>query len=153
MGIFDLFKGSTQQAPQQAAPPIAAYLQRTNIDLDVSAAGQANLVPLVAKYVDDFRYQKSVCFPLQLHVATDGNVHAYSNGQHIGQLPRFWNDAGLILLRRAAELGRPSVTVLAEAEWERKAGPFEVAVALGHSANVEKIQFVLASEAIAAWPI
>jgi hypothetical protein len=153
MGIFDFFKGSSKPAKQPALPPLAVNYIRPNITLVMSGDDHVNLFPLIAESVSDFRTQKDVLVAVQMAMATDGKAHIYANGKHCGQLPSYWEEAGRVLMARVAELGRTNVTLWADVEWERKAGPYTTNVALGHSANVQNLPLVLFSDVKAHWRV
>jgi len=137
-----MFKALFSRAPKPPkAEPVGLNQRNAGITCITDAADQENVRRWVWSVVEDFRSEKDTVGVATLGAVGD-KVGVFINRQRVGLLPDFWTEGGLTLLRRAAELGAPSVHCVIEVEWQKKAGPFEVAVALGHSANAERAELV-----------
>ena len=76
----------------------------------------------------------------------NGAVFFAIGGQRVGNLPDFWAEAGQILMARAREVGAPALFVDVEIEWEKKAGPYTMNAALGHSMSASTMALVPISQ-------
>jgi hypothetical protein len=140
MGLFS----KKAKAPE---PLVVWTGRRANINVDGTDQSTAAIAAYVHPRVADFRSQRDVGgIAEMLYEPAIPAVGIYVNGKRIGCLPSFYTEAGKKLLDRCVEYGYARLMVPVTFEWERKAGPFEAAVALPHSANIDSAQLVLLSQ-------
>ena len=97
--------------------------------------------------VNDFRISWKAHSGL-INIAQDrsGAVFFAIGGQRVGNFPDVWAEGAQLLMARAREAGAPALFVDVEIEWEKKAGPYTMLAALGHSSWVPTMALVPLSQ-------
>ena len=97
--------------------------------------------------VEDFRTSWKAHTGL-INIAQDrsGTVFFAIGGQQVGSFPDFWAEGAQILMARAREAGAPALYVDVEIEWLKKAGPYTMLAALGHSSWAPTMELVPLSQ-------
>ena len=134
------------------APKVEALVVRpregmVSHNIDIRDVVQPVITAWAHREVEDFRTSGKWQSGL-INLVQDGNgaVFFAINGQRVGTLPDFWTEGGQILLARAREAGAPALFVDIEIEWEKKAGPYTMKAALGHSMSASTMALVPISQ-------
>jgi len=134
------------------APKVEALVVRpregsVSHNITVEGVVQPVVTAWAHREVEDFRTSWKAHTGL-INIAQDrsGAVFFAIGGQQVGSFPDFWAEGAQVLMARAREAGAPALYVDVEIEWEKKAGPYTMEVALGHSATADKVALVPLSQ-------